>query len=199
MQAGINAAIKQYVDAADVVADADSLAEQLPEPPAVVTVSAPYPPAPRRRRFAPRLRPVLRRLGRVAAVVLPLLIVALFIGASTDSTASAPAADAAEQVAQVVELPAVTVTAAAVTDAPAAPSPVKKLAAPSPVKKAAADAVTLPNQKTASDIATATAPAADDADSLTTAPAADGLQPTPPDGLTICAGTAWAYTMMNWA
>ena len=150
-----------------------------------------------RRRFAPRLRPVLRRLGRVAAVVLPLLIVALFIGAST---ASAPAADAAaETVAQVVELPAVTVTAAAVTDAPATPSPVKKLAAPSPVKKAAADAVTLPGQKTASDIATATAPAADDADSLTTAPAANGLQPTPPDGLTICAGTAWAYTMMNWA
>ena len=72
-------------------------------------------------------------------------------------------------------------------------------ATPATVKKAAADAVTLPNQKTASDIATATAPAADDADSLTTAPAANELQPTPPDGLTICAGTAWAYTMMNWA
>ena len=194
MQAGISAAIKQYFDCAEVVADADSQAEPLPEPPAVVTVSAPYPPAPRRRRFAPRLRPVLRRLGRVAAVVLPLLIVALFIGASTDSTASAPAADAAaEPVAQVIELQAVTVTASSLTDAPAAPSPVKKIATPSPVKKAAADAVTLPNQKTASDIATATAPAADDADSLTTAPAADA------DGLTICAGTAWAYTMMQWA
>jgi len=200
MQAGINAAIKQYFDAAEVVADADSQTEQLPEPPAVVTVSAPYPPAPRRRRFAPRLRPVLRRLGRAAAVALPLLIVALFMGASTDSTDSAPAADAAaETVAQVVEMPAVTVTASSLTTAPAAPSPVKKLAAPSPVKKAAADAVTLPGQKTASDIATATAPAADDADSITTAPAANGLQPTPPDGLTICAGTAWAYTMMNWA
>lgn len=161
-------------------------------------------PAPRRRRFAPRLRPVLRRLGRVAAVVLPLLIVALFMGASTGSTASAPAAvttcqASAATVAQVVELPALTVTASSLTTAPAAPSPVKKLAAPSPVKKAAADAVTLPNQKTASALATATAPAADDADSLTTAPAADGLQPTPPDGLTICAGTPWAYTMMNWA
>jgi hypothetical protein len=195
MQAGINAAIKQYFDCAEVVADADSQAEQLPEPPAVVTVSAPYPPAPRRRRFAPRLRPVLRRLGRVAAVVLPLLIVALFMGASTDA---APATDA-ETVAQVIDLPAVTVTAEAVTDAPATPSPVKKLAAPSPVKNAAADAVTLPNQKTADDMATATAPAADDADSLTTAPAAPLAPAADADGLTICAGTAWAYTMMNWA
>ena len=195
MQAGINAAIKQYFDCADVVADADSQAEQLPEPPAVVTVSAPYPPAPRRRRFAPRLRPVLHRLGRVAAVVLPLLIVALFMGASTDA---APATDA-ETVAQVIDLPAVTVTAEAVTDAPATPSPVKKLAAPSPVKKAAADAVTLPNQKTVPDIATATAPAADDADSLTTAPAAPLAPASNAAGLTICAGTAWAYTMMNWA
>jgi len=215
MQAGINAAIKQYFDCAEVVADADSQAEQLPEPPAVVTVSAPYPPAPRRRRFAPRLRPFLRRLGRVAAVVLPLLIVALFMGASN---ASAPAADA-ETVAQVIDLPAVTVTAEApdtfiedeapcliedkapclIEDEAPAPSPVKKLAAPSPVKNAAADAVTLPNQKTVPDIATATAPAADDADSLTTAPAATLAPAADADGLTICAGTAWAYTMMNWA
>ena len=189
MQAGINAAIKQYFDCAEVVADADSQAEPLPEPPAVVYVSAPYPPAPRRRRFAPRLRPVLRRLGRVAAVVLPLLIVALFMGASTDA---APAEDA-ETVAQVIDLPAVTVTTEApdtfiedkaprlIEDKAPAPSPVKKLAAPSPVKNAAADAVTLPNQKTVPDIVTATAPAAD------------------ANGLTICEGTPWAYTMMNWA
>lgn len=199
MQAGINAAIKQYFDCAEVVADADSQAEPLPEPPAVVTVSAPYPPAPRRRRFAPRLRPVLRRLGRVAAVVLPLLIVALFIGASTASTAADDAAavttcQAAETVAQVVELPAVTVT-----DAPATPSPVKKLATPSPVKNAAADAVTLPNQKIVPDIATATEHAADDADTLTTAPAAPMAPAADADGLTICEGTPWAYTMMNWA
>jgi hypothetical protein len=117
------------------------------------------------------------------------------MGASTDA---APAADA-ETVAQVIDLPAVTVTAEAVTDAPATPSPVKKLTAPSPVKNAAADAVTLPNQKTADDMATATAPAADDADSLTTAPAAPLAPAADADGLTICAGTAWAYTMMNWA
>lgn len=140
-----------------------------------------------RRRFAPRLRPVLRRLGRVAAVVLPLLIVALFIGASTSSAPAADAAavttcQAAETVAHVIDLPAVTVT-----DTPATPSPVKKLAAPSPVKKAATD------------IATATAPAADDADSLTTAPAAPMAPAADADGLTICEGTPWAYTMMNWA
>ena len=160
-----------------------------------------------RRRFAPRLRPVLHRLGRVAAVVLPLLLVALFVGASTDA---APAADT-ETVAQVIDLPAVTVTAEApdtfiedeaprlIEDKAPAPSPVKKLAAPSPVKNAAADAVTLPNQKTVPDIATATAPAADDADSLTTAPAAPLAPAADADGLTICEGTPWAYTMMNWA
>jgi hypothetical protein len=106
---------------------------------------------------------------------------------------------AADDIAAVYELHPVTVTASSLTDAPAAPAPVKKLAAPAPVKNAAADAVTLPNQKTVPDIATATAPAADNADSLTTAPAAPLAPSTDADGLTICAGTAWAYTMMNWA
>ena len=192
MQAGINAAIKQYFDCAEVVADADSQAEPLPDPPAVVTVSAPYPPVPRRRRFVPRLRPVLRRLGRVAAVVLPLLIVALFMGAST---ASAPAADA-ETVAQVIDLPAVTVTAEAVTDAPATPSPVKKLAAPSPVKKLAAPSP-VKNMAEAAECSSQKTDAADSpAGEKTASPMATASDS---HGLTICEGTPWAYTMMNWA
>jgi len=164
-----------------------------------------------RRRFAPRLRPVLRRLGRVAAVVLPLLIVALFMGASTDA---APATDA-ETVAQVIDLPAVTVTAEApdtfiedeapcliedkaprliedktpclIEDKAPAPSPVKKLTAPSPVKNVA-DAAECSSQK--SD--TADTPAGEKtASPMNTA--------SDPHGLTICEGTPWAYTMMNWA
>ena len=156
-----------------------------------------------RRRFAPLLRPVLRRLGRVAAVVLPLLIVALFMGASTDA---APATDA-ETVAQVIDLPAVTVTAEApntfiedeapcliedkapclIEDKAPAPSPVKKLAAPSPVKNVA-DAAECSSQKTD----TADTPAGEKtASPMNTA--------SDPHGLTICEGTPWAYTMMNWA
>lgn len=136
-----------------------------------------------RRRFAPRLRPVLRRLGRVAAVVLPLLIVVLFMGASTDA---APATDA-ETVAQVIDLPSVTVTAEAVTDAPATPSPVKKLAAPSTVKNVA-DAAECSSQKTD----TADTPAGEKT-------ASPMNTDSDPHGLTICEGTPWAYTMMNWA
>ena len=166
--------------------------------PAADEQPAPAPRARRRLNIAPRLSRWLHPARWVAVAFVVCLMSGLLLGMNT-STAAADAAAAADDIAAVYDLSPVTVTAAAVTDAPATPSPVKKLAAPSPVKKAAADAVTLPGQKTASDIATATAPAADDADSLTTAPAANGLQPTPPDGLTICAGTAWAYTMMNWA
>lgn len=156
-----------------------------------------------RRRFAPRLRPVLRRLGRVAAVVLPLLIVALFMGASTDA---APATDA-ETVAQVIDLPAVTVTAEApdtfiedkapcliedkaprlIEDEAPAPSPVKKLTAPSPVKNVA-DAAECSSQKTD----TADTPAGEKT-------ASPMNTDSDPHGLTICEGTPWAYTMMNWA
>lgn len=164
------------------------------------TPAADAAPAPRHRRrlnIAPRLSRWLHPARWVAVTFVVCLLSGLLLGMNTSTAADAPAA-AADDIAAVYELHPVIITAA-LTDAPAAPSPVKKLAAPSPVKNAAANAVTLPNQKTASDIATATAPAADDADSLTTAPAANGLQPTPPDGLTICAGTAWAYTMMNWA
>jgi hypothetical protein len=101
---------------------------------------------------------------------------------------------AADGIAAVYELHPVTVTAAATPANQKTASDITTATAP-----AAADAVNPSNQKTASDLATASAPAADDAGSLTTAPVANGLQPTPPDGLTICAGTVWAYTMMNWA
>ena len=197
MAAAIHSAIK-HIDTLPVVdgydTQADTAADTLPDPPAVVTVSAPYPPVPRRRRFVPRLRPVLHRLGRVAAVVLPLLLVALFIGAST---ASAPAADA-ETVAQVIDLPAVTVTAEApdtfieneapcliedkaprlIEDKAPAPSPVKNVAEAAECSSQKTDAADSPaGEKTASPMATATDAA----------------------GLTICEGTPWAYTMMNWA
>lgn len=165
------------------------------------TIIIPFEPRPAaeveqpRRRFAPRLRPVLHRLGRVAAVVLPLLLVVLFVGAST---ASAPAADA-ETMAQVIDLPAVTVTAEApdrfieneatrlMEDKAPAPSPVKKLAAPSPVKNVA-DAAECSSQK------------ADTADTPAGEKTASPMNTdSDPHGLTICEGTPWAYTMMNWA
>jgi len=152
-------------------------------------------PAPRRRRLniAPRLSRWLHHARWVAVAFFMCLLSGLLLGMNTSTAADADAA--AGDIAAVTDAP----TTPSPVKKLAAPSPVKKLATPSPVKKAAADAVTLPGQKTASALATATAPAAADADSLTTAPAANGLQPTPPDGLTICAGTAWAYTMMQWA
>ena len=153
---------------------------------------------PRRRRrlnIATRLSRWLHPARWVAVAFVVCLLSGLLLGMNTSTAADA----AADDIAAVYELHPVTVTAAAVTDAPAAPSPVKKLATLPTVKNAAADAVTLSRQKTADDIATATAPAADDADSLTTAPAAPLAPAADADGLTICEGTPWAYTMMNWA
>lgn len=168
----------------------------LKEQPAAPAVDAA--PAPRHRRrmnIAPRLSRWLHPARWVAVAFVVCLLSGFLLGMNTSTAADA----AADDIAAVYELHPVTVTAEAVTDAPATPSPAKKLAAPSPVKNVVADAVTLPGQKTADDMATATAPAADDADSLTTTPAALLAPAADADGLTICAGTAWAYTMMNWA
>ena len=178
--------------AAAIVAYCDSLAEsaaaQLPEPPAVVTVSAPFPPTPRRRRRRFALLP-LRRWFRAAAVVLPLLVVLGLLTAASGSHAAADDA-AAVVVAQVVELEAVTVTAEApqalieerpqalIEDEPPAPSPVKNEAEAAECSSQKTDADDCPaGEKTASPMATAS-------DS---------------HGLTVCEGTPWAYTMMNWA
>ena len=151
----------------------------LKEQPAAPAVDAS--PAPRHRRrlnIAPRLSHLLHPARWVAVAFVVCLLSGLLLGMNTST--------AADDIAAVYELHPVTVTAAAVTDAPAAPSPVKNAAAVTPSR-----------QKTADDIATA--PAADDADSLTTAPAAPMEPAADANGLTICAGTAWAYTMMNWA
>ena len=148
-----------------------------------------------RRRPAPRLRPIFRRLWRVGAVVVPLVVLAMLTASTAaDNSRQAPAADAVAMTPaaalpvaddadtlHVVELPPVTVTA------PRTPAGQKTAAVADASSTDEPTADTPSGQKTAPDIATATTPAA------------TGLQPTPPDGLTICAGTAWAYTMMNWA
>jgi hypothetical protein len=152
-------------------------------------------PAPRHRRrlnIAPRLSRWLHPARWVAVAFAVCLLSGLLLGMNTSTAADTDAA--ADGIAAVYELHPVTVTAAATPANQKTASDITTATAP-----AAADAVNPSNQKTASDLATASAPAADDAGSLTTAPVANGLQPTPPDGLTICAGTVWAYTMMNWA
>ena len=179
-------------DAADI--EAELTAEpvpMLPDPPAVVYISGPVPPSPRSRRPAPRLRPIFRRLWRVAAVVVPLVVLAILTASTAaDNNHQAPAAGAVAMTPaaalpvavdadtlQVVELPPVTVTA---PRTPASQKTASTVADASPTDEPTAD--TPASQKT-------------DADTLP-----DTLQPdSQPHGLTICAGTAWAYTMMNWA
>ena len=189
------------------------------EPETIIIPFEPRPAAevdqPRRRHrlnLQPRLSRWLHPARWVAVAFVVCLLSGLLLGMNTSTAA-------ADDIAAAYELAPVTVTAETpdtfiedeaprliedkapclIEDKAPAPSPVKKLAAPSPVKNAATDAVTLPGQKTAADIATATAPAADDADSLTTAPAAPLAPAAAADGLTICEGTPWAYIMMNWA
>ena len=184
----------------------------LPEPLAwePETIIIPFEPRPAaeveqpRRRHRLNLRPRLSRWLHPARWVAVAFVVCLLSGLLLGMNTSTAAAD---DIAAAYNLAPVTVTAEApdtfiedkaprliedkaprlIEDKAPAPSPVKKLAAPSPVKKATTD------------MATATEPAADDADSLTTAPAAPMAPAADADGLTICAGTAWAYTMMNWA
>ncbi len=167
------------------------------QPAASATDAAPAHRARRRLNIIPRLSRWLHPARWVAVAFVVCLLCGLLLGTNASTAADATTDD----IAAVHELPTITVTASGLTTAPAAPSTVKKLAAPSPVKKAATAAATPSDEKTATDIATASAPAADDAHNLTTAPAT--ATPTAPvaaaDGLTICAGTAWAHTMMNWA
>ena len=180
------------------------------------TIIIPFEPRPAaeveqpRRRHRPNLRPRLSRWLHPARWVAVAFVVCLLSGLLLGMNTSTAADAAADDIAAAYALAPVTVTAEApdtfIEDkAPRliedkAPRLIEdKAPAPAPVKNAAADAVTLPGQKTASDIATATAPAADNADSLTTAPAAPLAPAADADGLTICDGTPWAYTMMNWA
>lgn len=171
------------------------------EPETIIVPFMPRPAAeveqqPRRRHrlnLRPRLSRWLHPARWVAVAFVVCLLSGLLLGMNTSTAGSSSRADAAEIVA-VVELEPVTVTAPAPLPKSAAdlcpkvpPTFAQESPAPSPVKKAAADAVTLPGQKTASDIATATAPAA----AMATA--------TDAAGLTVCEGTPWAYTMMNWA
>lgn len=157
-----------------------------------------------RRRHRLNLRPRLSRLLHPARWVAVAFVVCLLSGLLLGMNTSTAAAD---DIAAAYDLAPVTVTAEApdtfiedeapcliedkapclIEDEAPAPSPVKKLAAPSPVKNVAeaaecssqkTDAADYPaGEKTASPMATATDAA----------------------GLTICEGTPWAYTMMNWA
>lgn len=211
MQADIEADKQR---AADMFADAITAYCESIEPPAAprwepetiiikpVFRDAEPTPAPihRRRLSLPRLRPAFRRLLRVAAVVLPLLVFALLTASS--KTAAAPADAAPVAVAEAAplvadadadtvvycagELPPVEVCA------PRTPAG-QKCCTPSRSKNADAVADTPAGQKTAyicTPSGQKTAP-----DAVTDAPQLDSQ----PHGLTICAGTAWQYTMMNWA
>ena len=160
-------------------------------------------PAPRHRRrlnIAPRLSRWLHPARWVAAAFVVCLLSGLLLGMNTSTAA-------ADDIAAVYELHPVTVTADApdtfiegeapcliedkapclIEDKAPAPSPVKKLAAPSPVKNMA-DAAECSSQKTD----TADTPAGEKTASPT-------YTASDPHGLTICEGTPWAYTMMNWA
>ena len=153
------------------------------------TIIIPFEPRPAaeveqpRRRHRLNLRPRLSRWLHPARWVAVAFVVCLLSGLLLGMNTST----AADDIAATYELAPVTVTAEAVTDAPPAPSPVKKLAAPSPVKNVA-DAAECSSQKTD----TADTPAGEKtASPMNTA--------SDPHGLTICEGTPWAYTMMNWA
>ena len=177
------------------------------------TIIIPFEPRPAaeveqpRRRHRLNLRPRLSRWLHPARWVAVAFVVCLLSGLLLGMNTSTAADAAADDIAAVYELHPVTVTAEApdtfiedkaprliedkaprlIEDKAPAPSPVKKLAAPSPVKNAA-DAAECSSQKTD----TADTPAGEKtASPMNTA--------SDPHGLTICAGTAWAYTMMNWA
>lgn len=215
MQADIEADKQR---AADMFADAITAYCESIEPPAAprwepetiiikpVYRDAEQAPAPihRRRLSLPRLRPAFRRLLRVAAVVLPLLVFALLTASSQTAAAPADAAPvavteaaplvadaAADAVADTVvycagELPPVEVCA------PRTPAG-QKCCTPSRSKNAVAVTDTPDGQKTVSSCTPSNEKTAPDA-------VADAPQPdSQPHGLTICAGTAWQYTMMNWA
>lgn len=213
MQADIEADKQR---AADMFADAITAYCESIEPPAAprwepetiiikpVFRDAEPTPAPihRRRLSLPRLRPAFRRLLRVAAVVFPLLVFALLTASSQTAAAPADAAPVAvteaaplvadaDAVADTVvycagELPPVEVCA------PRTPAG-QKCCTPSRSKNAVAVADTPAGQKTASSCTPSSQKTAPDA--VTDAPQLDSQ----PHGLTICAGTAWKYTMMNWA
>lgn len=207
-QAAADAAAAQAAAAAAfaeaITAYCDSLtdtpAPQLPPPPAVVYISGPVPPSPRRRSWLPRPRRLLARLGRVAALLVLPLLVLLLGGSSAATTPDDAAADNTLYAAAVLK--AVEVTAPAPADDAAAIYQARELppvtvTAPRPASQK--NVLTPANQKTAP--AVAAVPTADDdaADTLTDAPTAPTPSPTPADGITVCAGTPWAYTMMNWA
>ena len=210
MQADIEADKQR---AADMFADAITAYCESIEPPAAprwepetiiitpVYKDAEPTPAPihRRRLSLPRLRPAFRRLLRVAAVVLPLLVFALLTASS--QTAAAPADAAAVAVAEAAPLVADAVADTVVycagelppveVCAPRTPAG-QKCCTPSRSKNAVAVADTTAGQKTASRYTPSGQKTAPDA-------VADAPQPdSQPHGLTICAGTAWQYTMMNW-
>lgn len=167
--------------------------------PAADEQPAPAPRARRRLNIAPRLSRWLHPVRWVAVVFVVCLLSGLLLGMNTST--------AADDIAAAYDLAPVTVTAEAphtfiedeapcliedktprlIEDKAPAPSPVKKLAAPSPVKNVA-DAAECSSQKTD----TADTPAGEKtASPMNTA--------SDPHGLTICEGTPWAYTMMNWA
>ena len=198
--------------AADMFADAITAYCESIEPPAAprwepetiiikpVYRDAEPTPAPmhRRRLSLPRLRPAFRRLLRVAAVVLPLLVFALLTASSQTAAAPADAAAVAEAAPLVADAVADTVVYCAgelppvEVCAPRTPAG-QKCCTPSRSKNAVAVADTPAGQKTASSCTPSGQKTAPDA--VTDAPQLDSQ----PHGLTICAGTAWQYTMMNWA
>ena len=212
MQADIEAEREQ---AAAAFAEAiTAYCEELEQPEPLAwepeTIIIPFEPRPAaeveqpRRRHRLNLRPRLSRWLHPARWVAVTFVVCLLSGLLLGMNTSTAAAD---DIAAAYDLAPVTVNAEAldtfiedkaprlieykapclIEDKAPAPSPVKKLAAPSTVKNVA-DAAECSSQKTD----TADTPAGEKtASPMNTA--------SDPHGLTICEGTPWAYTMMNWA
>lgn len=209
IEAGREQAAAAFAEAITAYCEELSRPEPLAwEPETIIIPFEPRPAAeveqqPRRRHrlnLRPRLSRWLHPVRWVAVAFVVCLLSGLLLGMNTSTAA-------ADDIAAAYELAPVNVTAEApdtfiedkapcliedkapclIEDKATAPSPVKKLAAPSPVKNMA-DAAECSSQKTDA----ADSPAGE----KTASPMATA---TDAAGLTICAGTAWAYTMMNWA
>jgi len=153
-----------------------------------------------------RRRPVvlpIRRWLRVAAVLLPLVIVVSFLTASAqtppDTTTTTPPPQP-EAPARVITLPAVTITDTATTNQDTATATAEPQPAPITLP---AVTITDTTDGTPSSQKTATAdtPSSQktDTDGTPSSQKTDTATTSPSHTITLCAGTAWQYTMTQYA
>lgn len=198
MQAEIESQKQQAAAAfADAItAYCDSLTEPEPLPWEPETIIIPFEP----KQPAPAPAPVNSRrwswprwLSRAAAVLLLVVVSGLLLAWGNNGTEAGTEAAAGDEIAMYVDLQPVSVTA----ERPQGSYEVKPPAPPDGEKMA----VTPTNQNT--DVAedmNAAPDGTDDGPAVTPSPSpSPAAAPAASHGLTICADTPWAYTMMNWA